>query len=765
MKKSRILCLVLALVMCLSLVACGGNNDDTSGNDGTNPPDTSKDTSTDTSTEPQGPEDDGTLMADTHHQADFDQVAFDAAADEIYDEVLGDFYDAYQKAIAETENVDLRTALMAVAEAKMLESGVFGPGNVNSGGNYSISKIIPHTAPTVAWGFDGDTGGRAIKSVLIVDQILTPDQRNMLSAKWKELEGTGTWDAWVRQWIADNGYTVADSLTTGYSGEPSTWDALASYQSTVGQPVSMLMDTLLTYDTENVQHPALAESYDVSEDGLTYTFHLRQGMKWVTYQGTEIGEIKADDFVAGMQHAADASPTLASVLFGTLTNLEEYCYGEVTDFAQVGVKALDDYTVQYTLAVPAPWFPTLTGYSLLYPMSRSYYESQGGKFGQEFNSESDTYLYGTDPQHIAYCGPYLVSNYTYNNRFVFVANPSYRDAENVTLKTITWLYDDGTDPTRNWTFFMDGTYNGSISLSAENLVQAQQTKVPDDPDGKTYFEKYSVVSAADKSSMMSAFNLNRYAYANYNDETRMVSAQTASVAARTHAALMNQNFRLALTLGLDRGAYGAIGRSEELKYTRLINTYTPGDLVSLTNDTTVDINGTATTFKAGTYYGEIVQAQITADGYPMKVWDETLNDGLGSSAGFDGWYNPEKAAEYMDKAIEELAAEGVVIDKDNPIQLDMAYGSFYTLWNQQHNALKQLIEGAFDGLVVVNLIDCVDQDGYYNATYYGNTGYTMNYDYMYGASGWSPDYGSPQTYLDTMKPGSGGSMTIMAGLG
>ena len=767
MKKSRILCLVLALVMCLSLVACGGNNDDTSGNDGTNPPDTGNDTSTDTSTESQGPQppvDDGTLMADTISQADFDEASFVEECDSIYDQVMGEFIEYYNKAkeVTAVEDIDTRHALMAIAEAKMLESAAFVPAEANSGGNWALRKTIPHSTPDVSWGYDGRNTARGVKSALIVNEFLTPDQITMLTDKWAELRGTGTWYDWAKQWAADNGYTLADSYTTAYAGEPDSWDALASYQTTVGEPVSMTMDTLLTYDAENVLHPGLAESYDVSDDGLTYTFHLRQGMKWVTYQGTEIGEIKADDFVAGLQHIADAEPNLASTLFGTIVNYQEYALGEVTDFTQVGVKAVDDYTVQYTLAVPAPWFPTLTTYNNLYPMSRAYYESQGGKFGQEFNKADANYLYGTDPQHIAYCGPYLVSNYTRNNRFVFVANPAYRDAENVQIKTVTWLYDDATDPTRTWTLLMDGTYNGGAGLSGENLVQAQSTKVPDDPDGKTYFEKYAVKSAVDKTTMLSSLNLNRFAYANYNDETQCISPQTAVQAERTHAAVMNQNFRLAVALAFDRSAYEAVSQGEDMKYAQIVNSYVPGDLLSISKDVTVDINGTATTFKAGTYYGEILQAQITADGYPMKVWDPTQNDGQGSSAGFDGWYNPEAAKEYLQKAIDELAADGILVSEEYPIYLDINYASFAQNRSSQQRAMKEVIEKALDNKVIINLVDGVDADTWYYSFYYGNSGHTMNYDFMFGASGWGPDYGSPQTYLDTLLPGA--SMVITAGL-
>ena len=98
----------------------------------------------------------------------------------------------------------------------------------------------------------------------------------------------------------------------------------------------------------------------------------------------------------------------------------------------------------------------------------------------------------------------------------------------------------------------------------------------------------------------------------------------------TNKALQNVHFRRAISFAADRGAYNAQQVGEDLKYTSLRNTFTPGYFVSLSKDTTIQINGTDTTFPAGTYYGEIVQKQIDADGVKIKVWDaeNKTSDGL-----------------------------------------------------------------------------------------------------------------------------------------
>ena len=106
----------------------------------------------------------------------------------------------------------------------------------------------------------------------------------------------------------------------------------------------------------------------------------------------------------------------------------------------------------------------------------------------------------------------------------------------------------------------------------------------------------------------------------------------------------NQHFRLAMAYAFDRAAYNAQQVGDDLKYNSLKNSYTPGTFLVLASDVTVDINGTATTFPAGTMYGEIEQAQLDADGCPIKVWDPTADGGAGSGDGFDGWYNAANAA-------------------------------------------------------------------------------------------------------------------------
>lgn len=733
MKKfNKIVSLLLALVMVLSLAACGGK------------------TTTPSTTAPVAATEATAAAEYVDPYADI-RDDYDALSEAIYNDVLGDFITAYDAGKAVTDNVSERYALMAIAEAKLLESATLMPLTAK-GGNYAISRVAPYSYSSVLWGNDAQ---RYHNAIVTTEPIKTAD-RDELKALWAELKGTGTYAAEATKLLESKGYTIKDTYAPGgkFSSDPKTWDILATSRAADAEAIVNTYDGLVEYDCENVMQPALAESWEVSDDGLTYTFHLRQGAKWVDSQGREVGEVKADDFVAGMQHMMDVMGGLEYLIEGIIVNASEYISGDVTDFAEVGVKAVDDYTVEYTLCQPTSFFMTMLGYNVFAPMSRSYYESKGGKFGADFDNSAASYTYGKTPSDIAYCGPYLVSNFTSENTIVFTANPAYWNKDNITIKTLTWLYNDGQDALKGYNDTMSGVLDGA-GLNASAAEQAKTDGV---------FDTLAYVSATDATTFSAFLNVNRAATSNVNDGS-VVSPKEGDEEAmtRTHAAFLNVHFRRAIMFALDRATYNAQTVGEDLKYASLVNTYTPGNFVSLEEDTTVDINGTATTFPAGTYYGAIVQAQIDADGLTIKVWDPEAEGGAGSSTQFDGWYNPDEAAAELATAVEELAAEGVEVSAENPIYMDIPYFSGSEAFGNRANALKKSIETVLGGAVIVNLVECVDSNAWYYAGYYTDFGYEANYDF-YDVSGWGPDYGDPQTYLDTFLPDYSGYMVKCIGL-
>lgn len=735
--KRKIVSALLVMSMAASLVACGN-----SGSGSSDPADESVSVSSSASSES-----DASASASSESEAEAEESempeGYDETSTELYNEALGDFNDALATA-KEAETVDERYALMAVAEGKLMESAMMYP-LTSKGGMYAMYRMAPHTKDYTLWGSDTD---RYHQYVVTTDFIKAEDY-NEMRAKWDELKGTGTYESWVKEYLAGKGYTLKDSFSMPYSSDPVTWDGLATSRAADNDAIINTYDGLMEYDVEGTLQPALAESYEVSDDGLTYTFHLRKDVKWTDSQGREVDTVKADDFVAGMQHMCDAQGGLEYLVQGVIKNVSQYISGEITDFDEVGVKAVDDYTVEYTLEEPCSYFETMLGYTIFMPMSRSYYQSQGGKFGAEYDSSAADYQYGKDSNSIAYCGPYLVTNATAKNTIVFKLSDSYWNKDNVNIKTLTWLYNDQSDVTKMYTDAKAGTVD-YVNLNTSTMETAKSEGL---------YDQYAVVSDTDATSYMGFYNINRIATANANDGTTAKSTKSDEEIQRTNKALQNVHFRRAISFAADRGAYNAQQVGEDLKYTSLRNTFTPGYFVSLSKDTTIQINGTDTTFPAGTYYGEIVQKQIDADGVKIKVWDAENK----TSDGFDGWYNPENAVEELNTAIEELAEEGITIDESNPIQIEYPYPSAVEVYTNKANSYKKSVEAALGGKVVINLVDAVDMDGWYYAGYYVNYGYEQNYD-VYDVSGWSPDFGDPCSYLDTMLPDYEGYMTKCFGI-
>ena len=735
--KRKIVSALLVMSMTASLVACGN-----SGSGSSDPADESVSVSSSASSES-----DASASASSESEAEAEESempeGYDETSTELYNEALGDFNDALATA-KEAETVDERYALMAVAEGKLMESAMMYP-LTSRGGTYAMYRMAPRTKDYTLWGSDKD---RYHQYVVTTDFIKAEDY-NEMRAKWDELKGTGTYESWVKEYLAGKGYTLKDSFSMPYASDPVTWDGLATSRAADTDAIINTYDGLMEYDVEGTQQPALAESYEVSDDGLTYTFHLRKDVKWTDSQGREVDTVKADDFVAGMQHMCDAQGGLEYLVQGVIKNVSQYISGEVTDFDEVGVKAVDDYTVEYTLEEPCSYFMTMLGYTIFMPMSRSYYQSQGGKFGAEYDSSAADYQYGKDSNSIAYCGPYLVTNATAKNTIVFKLSDSYWNKDNVNIKTLTWLFNDQSDVTKMYTDAKAGTVD-YVNLNTSTMETAKSEGL---------YDQYAVVSDTDATSFMGFYNINRTATANANDGTTAKSTKSDEEIQRTNKALQNVHFRRAISFAADRGAYNAQQVGEDLKYTSLRNTFTPGYFVSLSKDTTIQINGTDTTFPAGTYYGEIVQKQIDADGVKIKVWDAENK----TSDGFDGWYNPENAVEELNTAIEELAEDGITIDESNPIQIEYPYPSAVEVYTNKANSYKKSVEAALGGKVVINLVDAVDLDGWYYAGYYVNYGYEQNYD-VYDVSGWGPDFGDPCSYLDTMLPDYEGYMTKCFGI-
>ena len=733
MKTKKLLTLFFALVLVMSVLAsCKGGPEET----------------TTSATQ-------GTGGSQTGPKDPTEGLDYAAASKKVYEANFGEFYRLYKDAKENSSSVSERFAKMALAEAKLLESAVFLPMTAK-GGNYAISRVAPYTVDFANWGNDND---RFHQALVIDGAPLTAEHRAEMKAKWGELKGTGTYLDWAKNYLKEKGYKLKDSYTLAFTSNVEIWDVLATSYASDSEALVNTYDGLYEYDVEGVQQPALATGYTISADGKTYTVKLREGVHWVDSQGRDLGELTAEDFVVGFQHMCDAVGGLEWLVEGVIKGATEYIEGTDTDFSHVGVTATDKYTLVYELEDATPYFPTMWAYNIFAPLCKSYYESLGGKFGTEFDPEAESYKYGKDQNSIAYCGPYVITGYVKDNSATFSANASYWNKDGINVKTINWKYYDNKEPTAAYNDTKAGTLDGT-GLNSSALEVAKEDKVSGD---KSWFDVYAYISAADTTAYLAFYNLNRTAYGNFDNADAMKSTLSAADQLRAKLAMNNVHFRRALAFSTNRIAYNAAGVGEELAPISLINSFVPGDYVSLEEDITIKINGTEKTYRKGTFYGQIVQDQIDADGVSIKVWDPTAEGGAGSSKGFDGWYNVDNAVAELNKAISELAAQGVEITKDKPILIDYPVYAQGPVYVNRANAVKKSIEEALGGKVKIMLVNSGTQAEYLAATYRFTSGEGANY-HINTNSGWGPDYGDPSTYLDTMLPDGMGYMAKSFGI-
>jgi peptide/nickel transport system substrate-binding protein/oligopeptide transport system substrate-binding protein len=661
---------------------------------------------------------------------------------QVYDGALSSFATALNTAKSKLD-VDERYAHMAIAEAKFLESAVYVP-TTSRGGSYAISRLAPYSVTPVLFGTDSDR----LHNAIVVEELIKPADREALKALYatEKAKVDGNYAVAAKAYLTEHHYTLRNDYKYPYTSAPATWDITDTQRQVDSRAIVQTYDGLMEYDVNGALAPAIATSYEMSADGLTYTFHLRNDVKWVTVNGAEYDTVKAQDFVYGLQRILDNKKT-SGLVYGIIKNAQEYALGEIDDFTQVGIKATDDTTLVYTLEEPVSYFVTMLSYNPFAPVNKTYAKTTTG--------------YGTNYDKILYCGPYIVDEATDNNKIVFKKNPTYYNPSAIQVETLNWVsYNNNKDTTKTYKDCKAGTID-SAGLNTSTIPLAKEEKLGSDPD--TIFNTYVYTTLTDATAFGVFYNLNRQAYST-DGFTDVTSAQTQNQKNLAKWALNNTNFRMAFARAFDRASYNAIESGADLKLANLQNMFTPGTFVQLGKPVTLSINGTSKTFPAGTQYGAIVQAQIDADlgEDAPKVWDPAKDSGIGSSGGYDGWYNPTVANKFLNKAIEELAAQGVTVSAENPIHIDYPAWVGDPIYDARAKAFKQNIDTVFGGKVVLDIVGAESQDAWTGCGYDQDYGKDMNYD-IYDVSGWGPDYGDPATYLNCLKA-LDGDMIKMLGL-
>lgn len=515
-----------------------------------------------------------------------------------------------------------------------------------------------------------------------------------------------------------NGETAGESEVKEYtyagSNSLATLDYLSSNKATDNEWTAKFVDGLLEHDHLGQLQPALAESYEVSEDGLKWTFKLRPGVKWVTNTEMEYADVTADDFVAGLRHAAEFKSEASWVVSGVIKGFAEYQNSDFSDaeWEKVGVKAIDESTVEYTLEKPAPYFGDITTYSILYPVNRQFLEShEGAKLGSP--SPTSSTFGSLSPDSILYNGGFILSSVDDKSSTVVVKNSKYWDADKVFLEKITEIYDDGSDPYSIKNGFENGTY---ISMSMKPTWEDYETI-------RKEYEEYVRPNLPNATTFGAIFNFNRQAfeYTKYADD----EAQKEN----TKKALQNENFRKGFRAAYDRVPELRVDAPEALAREALKN---------------MNNYSEAAAHSDGRDY-----AQLVTDAYNAATGEKRdLADGQ------DPFYNKEEAAKFFAAA----EKEGIKF----PVHLDMLVLETSDRLVKKANSMKAAIKDGSDGKVVIEL-NLVDQDTIQAIAFQNNDPAAADFD-INTFAGWGPDYNDPRSYADTWSATTGSYLTN-AGLG
>ena len=483
-----------------------------------------------------------------------------------------------------------------------------------------------------------------------------------------------------------------------YETDPDNLNYLTTNKAATANITSNVVDGLLENDRYGNFVPSMAEDWSVSKDGLTYTYTIRKDAKWYTSEGEEYAAVKAQDFVTGLKYAADKKSDGLYLVQESIKGLDAYVKGEITDFSQVGIKALDDYTVQYTLNKPESFWNSKTTMGVLAPVNEEF-----------LNSKGDDFAKGTDPSSILYNGPFLLKSIVAKSSVEFEKNPNYWDKENVHIGKVKLSYWDGQDTNKPTEAFKDG------SFTMARLFPTSASY----PETEKAFKDNIVYTQQDSTTFLVGINIDRQSY-------KYTSKTTDEEKTSTKKALLNKDFRQALTFGFDRTAYasqvnGASGATKLLR-----NLFVPPTFVQAD----------------GKNFGELVKEKLVTYG------DEWSNVNLDDAQ--DGLYNPEKAKAEFAKAKTALQAEGVKF----PIHLDMPVDQTNTTKVQRVQSLKQSLEATLGTDNVVVDIQQLQKDDVLNITYFAETAAGEDWDISDNV-GWSPDFADPSTYLDIIKPSVG----------
>ncbi|HUW41022.1 MAG TPA: peptide ABC transporter substrate-binding protein [Rectinemataceae bacterium] len=229
--------------------------------------------------------------------------------------------------------------------------------------------------------------------------------------------------------------------------DPSLLNDIASTNVDLG-----LFEGLMQYDPKtNLGDPGMAESYTVSPDGITVTFKLRKA-EW-----SDGHPVTAGDFVYAMKRILDPATAsdYAYMPAMVIKGADAFNSGKDTNFDDVGIKAIDDHTLQYTLIGPTPYFVDMTCHNAFWPLPKWAIDKNGNNW--------------TKPGNIVTNGPYVLKEWKPQQYVFMVKNNKYWDAKNVHLRSIKILSSDNQDT--NYNMYTSGSVDWMFGITNAKIDQ------------------------------------------------------------------------------------------------------------------------------------------------------------------------------------------------------------------------------------------------------------------------------------------------------
>ena len=478
--------------------------------------------------------------------------------------------------------------------------------------------------------------------------------------------------------------------------ELQTFNILYSQMATDFENLCNLTDPLLELNSYGELAPCVAKEWGTEDGGLTWTFNLRDNVKWVDVNGNEKADCTAQDFLTGLEwvlnfHKNDSSNT--SMPIEMIKGAEEYyeytktlskeeadalTAGEGSKFLEmVGIEIPDDHTIIYHCIDPKPYFDSVATYSCLFPISQAMVDELGGPDGvRAMNNET-----------MWYNGPYLMTTYIQGNEKVQTKNPKYWDTECSLFDTATIKMVESNDVA--FQLYQAGELD-YVGLNESNLTTIYNS------DSNAHHD-YLVEKLPTKYSWQLHFNFAK----NKEDGTPDTN---------WNLAVANEAFRLSWYYGLDLGQY----------YPR-INAINP---MSCENNC-YTMKGLVYT-SDGTDYTDLVKQELG-----IQENGETL-----------ARLDKEKGQQYKEQAMQELSALGVTF----PISVDYYISASNQTALDSANVLKQVFSDSLgDDYVKLNI-----------KTYVSSSRQEVYTPRLHSIvqTGWGADYGDPQNYLGQMTYGN-----------